>query len=627
MAIQTIKATIQMRHGLEEDFDPDQMTAGEWAVSTDKKYVRMCFAPGLCIRMATYESFEVDMVEIQKILATCQDIQVAVDAMGKLAEQHSKEALDYSTMSKSYAVGGTGSREGEDSDNAKYYSEQAKAIAGGVRVTGVKGAKEETYRDGNVNLALNDIGAANGEIYGDTSVNMGRLEGSVIGEYSFTSGRSNVASGKRSTAFGRNNRVTGDNAFSCGTYCEATGSTAYTEGYLNIASGTQSHAEGDRTSAFAIASHSSGGSSVSASRGSHSEGYQTIAGGYVFRIESMDSSIRKIKLAEYYSNLDQIFSKIVVGSKLHVMDYRYVNTSSIFTVESINSSDYSVIVKENFSSTFVPGPAVLSIENNGYISEHAEGTRTTALGMYSHAGGYGTIATWACQTAIGEYNQKNSSGYFVIGNGASEDSRSNAFRVSNTGAVYGKGAYNSSGADYAEFIRPWHDGNENNEDRVGYFVTVKDGYLYKANEGDYIIGITSGNPSVVGNSDEEYYWRWERDEFNRIVYEEIPETKEEIDEAGKILTVETGNTVKIPKQSKEYDVSLQQSYVERKDRREWDYVGMIGVVPVRDDGSCEVGRYCKCKDGGIATIAEERGFDTYMVLDRISDNIVSVILK
>lgn len=118
MAIKTIKATMQMRRGHEEDFNPDQMTAGEWAVSTDSKKVWMCFQPGLVRRMATYEAFEQDMREIQLILATCQNIQVAVQQFENLAREHSVE-------SKSWAVGGTGTREGEDTDNSKYYSEQA----------------------------------------------------------------------------------------------------------------------------------------------------------------------------------------------------------------------------------------------------------------------------------------------------------------------------------------------------------------------------------------------------------------------------------------------------------------------------------------------------------------------
>ena len=49
---------IQNRRGYEADFDPAKMLPGEWAVSLDTKYVRMCFAPGECLRMATYEGFE-----------------------------------------------------------------------------------------------------------------------------------------------------------------------------------------------------------------------------------------------------------------------------------------------------------------------------------------------------------------------------------------------------------------------------------------------------------------------------------------------------------------------------------------------------------------------------------------
>ena len=217
---------IQMRRGLEADFNPDKMKPGEWAVSLDKKYVRMCFAPGLCFRMATYESFEEDMQEIQNILASVNSTKEDIDAIklvidekstlvtekteqasqyADVATQKAQEATDASnsasesaanantyaanasnsadiattkateasqsasnanassesasnsaetatlkandantsatnarnsadiaqsnaTLSKSYAVGGTGTREGEDTDNAKYYYEQTKAV-------------------------------------------------------------------------------------------------------------------------------------------------------------------------------------------------------------------------------------------------------------------------------------------------------------------------------------------------------------------------------------------------------------------------------------------------------------------------------------------------------------------
>ncbi len=206
------------------------------------------------------------------------------------------------------------------------------------------------------------------------------------------------------------------------------------------------------------------------------------------------------------------------------------------------------------------------------------------------------------------------------------------------GNVYGLNAFNSSGADYAEFIKPWADGNPDGEDRVGYFVAVKNGFLQKAGQGDYIAGITSGNPSVVGNADEDYYWRYERDAFNRIIMEDVPEMVQQTDEDGNLMfdkkthepiMVETGKIIKNArmKLADGYDPSLQNSYVERKFRKEWDYVGMVGVLPVRDDGTCIPGQFCRCGAGGIATLAERRDFDAYMVIERITENIVSVILK
>lgn len=129
MAVQTIKATIQMRKGAEQNFDPSKMTAGEWAVSTDSKKVWMCFAPGIVRRMATYEAFEQDMREIQLILATCQNIQAAVERFMQLAQQHSTQAEEWSVTSKSWAVGGTGTREGENTNNSQFWSNQSKAEA------------------------------------------------------------------------------------------------------------------------------------------------------------------------------------------------------------------------------------------------------------------------------------------------------------------------------------------------------------------------------------------------------------------------------------------------------------------------------------------------------------------
>lgn len=80
----------------------------------------------------------------------------------KNAATSENNAASSATKAESYAIGGTGARNGEDTDNAKYYSEQAKAIYGEMQkeqVTGVKGDNETEYHTGNVNLTPDNIGA------------------------------------------------------------------------------------------------------------------------------------------------------------------------------------------------------------------------------------------------------------------------------------------------------------------------------------------------------------------------------------------------------------------------------------------------------------------------------------
>lgn len=156
MAINTIKATILMRHGLKKDFDPDQMTTGEWAVSIDQikenQIVWMCFAPGIVKRMGTYDDFEAMIAEAtgdirnqyivifneineataeleesaRKAAQAAQESKEAAASSASQASQSAGAAEDYSKESESHSHGGTGTRPGEDTDNSLYYSQQSK---------------------------------------------------------------------------------------------------------------------------------------------------------------------------------------------------------------------------------------------------------------------------------------------------------------------------------------------------------------------------------------------------------------------------------------------------------------------------------------------------------------------
>jgi hypothetical protein len=81
----------------------------------------------------------------------------------------------------------------------------------------------------------------------------------------------------------------------------------------------------------------------------------------------------------------------------------------------------------------------------------------------------------------------------------------NVFRVNGGGGVFSIGAYNTSGADYAEMFE-WEDGNTNNEDRWGKTVVMTTGgFIRISSNADptcNVFGVVSVNPSVVGDT----YW-------------------------------------------------------------------------------------------------------------------------
>ncbi len=519
------------------------------------------------------------------------------ESASRNADTAAAEAGSNATLSRSWAVGDTGARPGENTDNSKYYYQQSKSIYDNFSqagtVTGVKGNAETTYRTGNVNLTAANVGAVNKG--GDTMP--GRLNFSGYGEIRFIT--PDVTGGHARGMFFMDKNGT-DTWGGIGVY----GSAGILQG-IYIGAGTVypwDSSYGLRISDTHIKWKNS--NLVTENSGTAKEAVKATQDGNGNNI--VNTYAKKSNYGD-----DEINVGRKAGTKVG-------NYSSAFGADAVASGDFSL----------------------------AEGINTIASGECSHAEGDETKAQNYASHAAGKYNKDMSSGgnwdnqtgdAFVVGNGTG-NGFSNAFRVTYRGEIYGTKAFQSSGADYAEFIKPWADGNLDHEDRVGYFVTVKDGFLYKANEGDFIVGITSGNPSIVGNADEDYYWRYERDEFNRIVLEDVPETVQKTDKEGNLVfdekthrpvMIETGKSIPNArmKLNPDYNPELQKKYIERKDRKEWEYVGMLGVLPIRDDGTCQPGQFCKCGIDGIATFTQERGFDTYMVLERISDNIVSVILK
>lgn len=238
--------------------------------------------------------------------------------------------------------------------------------------------------------------------------------------------------------------------------------------------------------------------------------------------------------------------------------------------------------------------------------------------------------------AVGYYNaakQGNGGLYgtdgdrFTIGSGVDHNKRSNCFRVQGDGKTYAKGSYSSSGADFAEY-KEWLDGNPDNEDRRGYFVTFDGAMIRKATSKDnFILGVISANPVLIGNDPgDEWNGRFEKDIFGSYIYKEYEQKEAKTRNSDGIRP-----KVKDPKddpnlKSTWYVENLKyrssEPYLTRDERSEWGIVGCLGELVVVDDGTCEPNGYCLPNDEGIGTKSDDpRG---YRVMKRLDETHILV---
>lgn len=259
-------------------------------------------------------------------------------------------------------------------------------------------------------------------------------------------------------------------------------------------------------------------------------------------------------------------------------------------------------------------------------NSYAEGLQTIASGNDAHAGGQHTIASAGCQMVIGSCNVEygaaigyvNENAWFIIGKSLNQNARANAFRVASNG-VFASGGYSAAGADYAELFE-WVDGNPDAEDRVGRFVTLDGEKIRLAGpEDDYILGIVSGSPSVVGDvHDDQWQGMYLYDVFGRPIWEEPPAGEDGDEEQDPGLA----RADRIQKLNPDYDNS--QKYIPRTQRPEWDAVGMLGKLVAVDDGTCQVNGWCQPGEGSAATASAER--TKYRVMARLDDTHIRVMI-
>lgn len=303
-------------------------------------------------------------------------------------------------------------------------------------------------------------------------------------------------------------------------------------------------------------------------------------------------------------------------------------------INSMRSNGINTLGRGNLAFGYLDGAVKIEVggDGAGFGSVAIGGVTDTSgnllvSGKCGQGFGFGVQSLSNYQMVHGKDNisDSNSTYAHIVGNGTSDTERSNAYTLDWQGNGTFAGTVSSAtGADYAEYFE-WKDGNPNNEDRVGYIVTLDGDKIVKANTGDDVLGICSGTAMVLGDSAE---WNWTKryltDDFGRIIYEDYDVEHEEVkdENTGKVIEKAWTEHIHAPKENPEYNAS--KAYIKRADRPEWQIVGMMGKIYVRDDGTCVVNGYADVKDG-IATKAS--GKTNMRVMERVTDNIVRVLMK
>ena len=162
----------------------------------------------------------------------------------------------------------------------------------------------------------------------------------------------------------------------------------------------------------------------------------------------------------------------------------------------------------------------------------------------------------------------------------------------NLGITTANGTMLSQNVDYAE-VGEWADDNPSDEDRIGYFVAIDNSSagatMVKATSTSDVRGVTVTSPAFSGNCSD--------DKFDIV-------TSDATDP-------DTGETIT--------------KITSKKLKKQYDYVAVMGIVSVIDNGTCEInGRCMPTEDGTAVPSPNNMG---YQIIDRIDDTHVLIAVS
>ncbi|WP_333980624.1 peptidase G2 autoproteolytic cleavage domain-containing protein [Bacillus pumilus] len=229
----------------------------------------------------------------------------------------------------------------------------------------------------------------------------------------------------------------------------------------------------------------------------------------------------------------------------------------------------SLVVASNNSSIVGAGSSRVVIGSNGVANKKD----------YTTTWGYGTSTTPLSSNIKLEIHSKSGD-------------------VTSAGQVKGGSTF----SDYAEYF----ESADGKSIPSGYFVTLENEKIKKANLGDQVLGVISETAGIVlGESTFNWQGRYVKNEFGGLIYEDVDVTF--INQEG----IEVTETRRVPKENPYFNP--EEEYVARSERPEWNVVGMFGQVHVRIDETVQAGDKIVPKAGKGTKSTSNQGFHVMKV--------------
>ena len=243
------------------------------------------------------------------------------------------------------------------------------------------------------------------------------------------------------------NSTVGGGSLAFGSNVIASGFASQAVGSYSTSSGAYSHAEGMGTRAIGIVSHSEGYFTTASGESSHAEGTNIYAGSFKLTGEENATTYsytpsRPISVGDRVSK-NGIDCKIITAIDKENQTLTLNETLGI----ALNNVNCSLIIGSSSGRGSHSEGANTTASNN---ASHSEGTLTIASGSGSHSEGRSTEAASQYQHVQGKYNIVDSNNVYadIVGNGTSNDIRSNAFALDWSGNGYYAGdVYVGANAD------------------------------------------------------------------------------------------------------------------------------------------------------------------------------------